>query len=393
MAKTDFRAAIREAERFVKESFYEGVHTVYRGKKIKGGRDTGEEAVVFAVEKKRDVPASQMLPPVFLVPPAGDPNGPQIVIPTDVVECPRFEVQIDPKKRIRPAPGGVSYGHKDITAGTLGGWVRRPGDVDNWYALTNAHVGADTNDARFEDVNLQPGPADGGRNPFDVLGELFQRIHIHMGSSAPVGNPCEGGNGGKKEGKASARVAWAAWKAPANALARLVGCPYRLLVVDVEKRRHEVRDAFFRGAQADPDPSPFCLPQSWPNLVDACVVGPVADSAVNPEIAVVGRPLGLRRAELGDEVMKHGRTTAFTAGDVIGVDASSQVSYRDKGTGLFRDQIIIEGRGGDFSAGGDSGSWIVNENRDLVGLLFAGGGGVTIGNQMPNVFSLLGVTL
>ena len=46
----------------------------------------------------------------------------------------------------------------------------------------------------------------------------------------------------------------------------------------------------------------------------------------------------------------------------------------------------------EFSAGGDSGSVILVEGM-IGGLLFAGGGGVTIANRISHVISLLGVRL
>lgn len=61
---------------------------------------------------------------------------------------------------LRPAPGGVSIGHKDITAGTLGCIVEKE---DELYILSNNHVLANQNRGQKKvDPILQPGPADGG---------------------------------------------------------------------------------------------------------------------------------------------------------------------------------------------------------------------------------------
>ncbi|HHJ53434.1 MAG TPA: hypothetical protein ENJ89_09590, partial [Caldithrix abyssi] len=46
---------------------------------------------------------------------------------------------------------------------------------------------------------------------------------------------------------------------------------------------------------------------------------------------------------------------------------------------------------GNMSAGGDSGSAVLNEQNEIVGLLFAGSSRSTIINRIQNVFSLLGV--
>ncbi|MCH8287737.1 MAG: hypothetical protein IID12_01345, partial [Candidatus Marinimicrobia bacterium] len=77
----------------------------------------------------------------------------------------------DPKARQpRPVPIGVSTGHPDITAGTIGARVK---DSDgNVFALSNNHVYANLNEANFGDSALQPGSFDGGEDPADKIGEL-----------------------------------------------------------------------------------------------------------------------------------------------------------------------------------------------------------------------------
>jgi hypothetical protein len=70
----------------------------------------------------------------------------------------------------RPVPIGVSTGHPEITAGTIGCRVT---DGNSVYALSNNHVYANENIAAIGDNVLQPGPYDGGRNPQDAIGTLF----------------------------------------------------------------------------------------------------------------------------------------------------------------------------------------------------------------------------
>lgn len=69
----------------------------------------------------------------------------------------------------RPVPIGVSAGHPSVTAGTIGARVTDGSDV---FALSNNHVAAANNTGREGDALLQPGVADGGRDPDDVLGTL-----------------------------------------------------------------------------------------------------------------------------------------------------------------------------------------------------------------------------
>ena len=77
----------------------------------------------------------------------------------------------DPKTPFpRPVPIGVSTGHPNVTAGTIGA---RATDGARVFALSNNHIVAAVNGGREGDNLLQPGIADGGRNPDDAIGTLF----------------------------------------------------------------------------------------------------------------------------------------------------------------------------------------------------------------------------
>jgi hypothetical protein len=298
----------------------------------------------------------------------------------------------------------VSYGHRNITTGTLGGWVHRVEFATAWYALTNAHVGADINEGEREDSVLQPGPFDGGSPMLDELGTLFQRVAIRMGVNnpgpgcpdvepppPPIDPPTDPDP--PKKNKA-ASVYWKVGTALLNAGPRLFGCPYRATVMSEVKARLRLQGAFIQRWMKAQASGPFCISQPWPNLIDACLVGPVDDLDVDPDILGIGRQTGVADPALGTGVKKQGRTTFLTTGTVVGVNGSVQVSYGADGVALFEDQIFIEGNGGDFSAGGDSGSWVVSDDgQTLHGLLFAGGGGITIANRASVVLSILGATL
>ncbi|MDA2924086.1 S1 family peptidase [Acidobacteria bacterium AH-259-L09] len=78
---------------------------------------------------------------------------------------------VDPTAKFdRAVPIGVSTGHPNITAGTIGCRVTDGTDV---FALSNNHVYADENWASIGDVVLQPGSFDGGAYPEDEIGTLF----------------------------------------------------------------------------------------------------------------------------------------------------------------------------------------------------------------------------
>jgi len=74
--------------------------------------------------------------------------------------------------RWRPVPAGVSIGHPKVTAGTLGCWCRRKGEV---VGLSNNHVIAvrwgEAMVGERGDPVLQPGVYDGGKME-DKIGEL-----------------------------------------------------------------------------------------------------------------------------------------------------------------------------------------------------------------------------
>ncbi len=87
----------------------------------------------------------------------------------------------DPASRLsRPVPIGISAGHPEITAGTIGARVRD--SAGNLYALSNNHVFANSNDARIgRDAVIQPGSLDGGYSPDDDIGTLYDFVPIDFG--------------------------------------------------------------------------------------------------------------------------------------------------------------------------------------------------------------------
>lgn len=92
------------------------------------------------------------------------------------------EPEPDPTARFdRPVPIGVSTGHPNITAGTIGCRVTKGGEI---YALSNNHVYADENTAEIGDNALQPGPYDGGVDTGDAIGTLAAFETIVFSTSA-----------------------------------------------------------------------------------------------------------------------------------------------------------------------------------------------------------------
>ncbi len=125
------------------------------------------------------------------------------------------------------------------------------------------------------------------------------------------------------------------------------------------------------------------------NLVDAAIAAPVETRLVRADIVNIGIPTGTAEAALGMNVIKSGRTTQTTRGKVIGTDVSIAVRYGGGRVAYFRDQILTTS----MSAGGDSGSLLLNTDKEAVGLLFAGSSRVTVHNKINNVLMGLGVEL
>lgn len=132
------------------------------------------------------------------------------------------------------------------------------------------------------------------------------------------------------------------------------------------------------------------------NNVDAAIAKARPD-----KVDVSGSILGIgtlnsdiiRNPMVGMGVKKSGRTTGLTRGSVSAINVNVKIKY-SKGIATFVNQILITPGG--FSAGGDSGSLIVEDvdlNPRSVGLLFAGSDTSTIANPISDVLSSFGVSM
>jgi hypothetical protein len=140
------------------------------------------------------------------------------------------------------------------------------------------------------------------------------------------------------------------------------------------------------------------------NLIDAAIA-PIAKSIeFDPtNYKGIGKLAGTRAAPLlpGTDVKKVGRTTGVTHGRVSAIEVDKVVIDYDMGSLSFDNQIEIESAGNSaFSAGGDSGSLILDEENLGCALLFAGserGGpndrGLTYANPIAIVLKRLAIEL
>lgn len=106
-------------------------------------------------------------------------------LPVEVVVTGRVDAYTTNRSKFRPAPAGVSVGHFNITAGTIGGWALGRGDRSRRLLIvSNNHVLANSNSARFGDAIIQPGRADGGANPADQIAILERFVTINFSAGA-----------------------------------------------------------------------------------------------------------------------------------------------------------------------------------------------------------------
>jgi hypothetical protein len=236
----------------------------------------------------------------------------------------------------RPVPVGVSTGHPNMSAGTIGARVT---DGIGVYALSNNHVYAAINGGTIGDSVIQPGTFDGGSVQNDFIGTLSAYEEIKF---------C---------------TVWWIW----------------LICNETNTIDAAIADVV--------DPSTgealvetFTLPDGYgsPNSVLHPAFGdPDVIDDVDEDLAQL----------LGEPVQKYGRTTGLTYGTVNSFNATIDVCYDELclNVARFVDQIIITP--GSFSSGGDSGSLIVTYDADRypVGLLFAGSATDTVANRIDRV--------
>jgi hypothetical protein len=301
------------------------------GPKYSEGEQVDDErAVVVMVDQKKPVgalEAEHIIPHEYMG------------MRTDVWEVGELKA-LDRTDEWVPAPGGVSVGHYKITAGTLGAVVRSRGVNRQRFILSNNHVLANSNDAEIGDAILQPGPVDGGFKP---IARLVNFVPIDFGAAPPT---CDLAKNFAKI------VNWAA---------EIIGSKHRVRAV------YEDRGAI--------------------NLVDAAIARPDEEGMVDDEILDIGKIVSRTTATLGLKVKKSGRTTGLTTGTVRVIGATVNVGYGEGRLAMFENQIVTGG----MSEPGDSGSLLVSEQNEAVGLLFAGSDQATIYSPIQTVCDLLGV--
>lgn len=308
---------------------------VGRGFKIKDGKHTDKPAVIVLVKKK--LPESDLR--------RGEKIPPKIYdIDTDVIEVGDLRL-LNRTEYVRPAPPGVSIGHYKISAGTFGAVVKdrrtkKPLILSNNHVLANSSDGQDGR-CKIGDPIYQPGPYDGGTEK-QIIGYLERFVPIlreYALSSCPKA---------------------AALERVSNNFIQMFRPHYRM--------------SLFKKTSVD-------------NIVDAALARPVSEDLITSEILGLGRVKGVKEAESGMKLVKSGRTTSINNAVVKAEAATLKINMGDNEEVVFTDQIVTS----PMANPGDSGSLVLDENNNAVGLLFAGSASSTIVNRIQNVMDLLDV--
>ena len=368
-----------------------GVYAVGLGEKVSKGQRTGKKALVCSIKQKK--PLAQLTKEDMI---PQDLDG----VPTDIVEIgdrPRKFPEYRDKQR--PVMPGISAGHWEITAGTIGAVVEVDGDI---MLLSNNHVFANENDAKLGDPIIQPGDHDGGSVETDRIGDLYNYVPLTFANqSEPTPPPTEPPPAPKppepepepepepnppsppEEDEDSDCPVANIFAKVANKISKAFGRETRLKAVRPKKQTTQA-------TQQD-----LVIPQVITNRVDGAIAR--IDSNINYAtnyLTYIDGVKGVNElAGVGTNVKKLGRTTGFTEGKILQTDVIVDVGY-DGGVCRFEDQLWIETgvTGSPFSAGGDSGSLILDENDMAVGLLFAGNDTVTFANPIGEVMQELNIT-
>lgn len=276
----------------------------------------------------------------------------------DVVSSGRFRALASTQtgkqiERMRPVRPGLSVGHVDISAGTFGCVVERNGER---LMLSNNHVLANGNKARLGSAILQPGKHDGGDPRKDAIARLVEFVPIlYDGERDPAPPPLD-------------RPQPPANPNRPNTPAEPSGCGRGL--------------ALFAGKALAAEP----FNRVGRNRVDCALAKP--EGAMSTEILGIGQPRGVGMGALGMSVRKSGRTTGLTQGQIEQIDVTSRIEY-DERSATFTGQIMASA----LSAGGDSGSAVLDMAGNVIGLLFAGSTTSTLINPIQDVLDALNVEL
>lgn len=125
------------------------------------------------------------------------------------------------------------------------------------------------------------------------------------------------------------------------------------------------------------------------NVEDSAIASIISTRYIRGGIKTLGKIVGFNlKPTINQKVQKVGRTTEKTTGKIIGLRATVYVRY-SMGTVKFKDQILTNA----MSRGGDSGSILLDMEKNAVGLLFAGSSTITVHNRIYYPIKTYGLSI
>ena len=128
------------------------------------------------------------------------------------------------------------------------------------------------------------------------------------------------------------------------------------------------------------------------NEFDACLVELTVEEKELYQETIGKHKKEPSTVKIGDAVQKTGRTTGFQKSKVIATDVTASVTYDEGLVATFKNQIFCDNKNEYFSAGGDSGSLVLNMEGNPVGLNYAGSNVIEIMNPILPILNYYGVT-
>ena len=356
------------------------VYAVGLGEKMSKGKRTGKRAIICSIKAKK--PLAQ-LTQAEMIPSSLDG------IPTDIVEIGSRPVAFPAyQDKQRPVVPGCSVGHASITAGTIGAVVEVAGKV---MLLSNNHVLADENAAAIGDVILQPGPYDGGKAA-DRVGVLYNYIPItYTNQTTPTPPPVIDPDPTPGPDPTPPPPP----PPPPPPVEEDSDCKIANIFVVVANKIADFwgRSTHIKAVRyVEPKAQTITAQAVIRNKVDAALCLLDDMPYVTNYLTYYSGVKGVNElAGVGTGVHKLGRTTGHTTGTITQTNVVVDVQF-GAGIARFENQMSIEsGVTDSFSAGGDSGSLIVDTDDNAVGLLFAGNDVTTFANPIDEVLVALSI--
>lgn len=299
------------------------------GTKKIAGTDTGKLAIEVHVTKKMPL---KDLKAEDVIPKSCEGLVTDVIGDTEEIRALR-------RSPDRPMFGGSSVGHPEVTAGT-GTPMWFPGNPIDLFIYSNNHVIANCNDCHIGDQTWKPGRIDGGNSSL-TIGHLWRWVPLHF-----------------TDEESTCQIAQA-YRWVGRNIAELLGSNDTIHI-----RSNKV------------------------NRVDAAVSKALDQKDLSPEILGIGIPNGFNyNISEGQKVKKSGRTSEVTEGEVTALRCAANVDYGNGRTGMFENQIITTA----IAEPGDSGSVVLDKDKQIVGALFAGSSQMTLVNHIKDIIEELGL--